>query len=110
MSGHQTGLREPCMEIREFQRMMRETYGKKDARRGLWPTLGWFVEEVGELASALRKGNSEEITEEFADAAAWLFTLADMVGIDMDEALRKYEKGCPKCGKIPCECPEPGSD
>ncbi|MEO0180823.1 MAG: MazG nucleotide pyrophosphohydrolase domain-containing protein [candidate division WOR-3 bacterium] len=94
------------MEIRDFQRKILETYGEKDAKRGLWPTFGWMVEEIGELAKALRKGNRNEIKEEFADAMAWLFTVANLAGIDMDEAVGKYEAGCPKCGKSPCECRE----
>jgi NTP pyrophosphatase (non-canonical NTP hydrolase) len=86
------------VEIKDFQRMIRETYGERDARRGLWPTFGWLVEEVGELSRALRKGDREEIKREFADAMAWLFTVAELA--------RKYEAGCPKCGKTPCECEE----
>lgn len=96
------------MEIREFQKKIRETYGEKDARRGLWPTFGWLVEEIGELAKALRNSNRDELNGEFADAAAWLFTVANLAGIDMEEAVRKYMAGCPKCGKTPCECREPG--
>jgi len=98
------------MDLKEFQRMIRETYGERDARRGLWPTFGWLVEEVGELAKALRKGDREEIKGEFADAAAWLFTVANLAGIDMEEAVGKYRAGCPKCGKSPCECPEPSNE
>ncbi len=97
------------MKISEFQRRILETYGEKDGRRGLWPTFGWLVEELGELAKALRRGSREEIKEEFADAVAWLFTVANLAGIDMEEAVGKYENGCPKCGKTPCECPEPGN-
>jgi NTP pyrophosphatase (non-canonical NTP hydrolase) len=98
------------MEIKEFQRKIDETYGDKDRRRGLWPTFGWLVEEIGELAKALRRGDKGELAGEFADAAAWLFTVANLAGIDMEDALRKYESGCPKCGRTPCECPEPGED
>ncbi|MGB9590695.1 MAG: MazG nucleotide pyrophosphohydrolase domain-containing protein, partial [Candidatus Hydrothermia bacterium] len=78
-----------------------------DSHRGLWPTFGWLVEEIGELSKALRGANREELEGEFADAAAWLFTVANLAGIDMENALRKYGTGCPKCGKTPCECPEP---
>jgi len=93
------------MTIREFQKLIRDTYFHKDARRGLWGTFGWFVEEVGELAKALKKG--EGVEEEFADTLAWLATLANLAGVDLEEAARKYEKGCPKCGNIPCTCGEP---
>ncbi len=43
--------------------------------------------------------------EEFADVAAWLFTLASMTGVDMEEAVGKYRNGCPYCGATPCACP-----
>ncbi len=65
----------------------------------------WFLEEVGELSGALRGGTHEERTLEFADVLAWLATLANGVGVDLDEAIqRKYGTGCPGCGSIPCAC------
>ena len=67
----------------------------------------WFLEEVGELAAALRSGPREELELEFADVLAWLVTLANCSGIDLDSAIeRKYGSGCPKCFKIPCVCAE----
>ena len=96
------------MEIREFQELIERTYGEKDRRRGLWSTYGWFVEEVGELAKALRRGQG--LGEEFADVLAWLVTLANLAGVDLDAVTReRYGRGCPKCGGSPCRCPEPGS-
>ncbi|HDM90094.1 MAG TPA: nucleotide pyrophosphohydrolase [candidate division WOR-3 bacterium] len=95
------------MTIEEFQRIIRETYYEKDSRRGLASTFQWFVEEVGELASALRKGSREDLLHEFSDVFAWLTSLANLTGVDMVEAAKRYEKGCPKCGKSPCVCGEP---
>jgi NTP pyrophosphatase (non-canonical NTP hydrolase) len=47
------------------------------------------------------------LKEEFADVFAWLVSLASLCGIDLGkEASDKYSGGCPKCGKIPCECKE----
>ena len=93
------------MRIGEFQRLIRDIYYEKDKKRGLWGTFAWFVEEVGELAKALKKGEGFE--EEFADVLAWLSTLANLAGVDLEEAAKKYERGCPKCGNIPCTCQEP---
>ena len=90
------------MEIKEFQELIREIYYEKDVERELRATFTWFIEEVGELARAMRKNKGLE--EEFADVAAWLFELASIVGVDMEDALRRYENGCPKCGKTPCIC------
>ncbi len=94
------------MEIKEFQKLIKDTYFEKDSRRGIEGTFRWFVEEVGELARAIRKGDPVNLKEEFADVAAWLFSLANLLGVDMEEAVKKYEQGCPKCGNIPCTCDE----
>ena len=96
------------MEISEFQKIIRDVYFEKDKRRGLGKTFMWFVEEVGELAEALRKENREEIGEEMADVLAWLTSLANLAGVDLEvEAQRKYGKGiCPRCGHKPCICKE----
>ncbi|HEY8506055.1 MAG TPA: nucleotide pyrophosphohydrolase, partial [Gemmataceae bacterium] len=62
-------------------------------------------EEVGELSAALRGGTHEERVLEFADALAWLATLANMAGVDLEDAMRqKYGVGCPGCGQAPCTC------
>ncbi|MCX7836539.1 MAG: nucleotide pyrophosphohydrolase [candidate division WOR-3 bacterium] len=94
------------MEIREFQKLIEKIYYKKDKRRGKERTFLWFCEEIGELARALKRGDKKDREEEFADVFAWLVTLASLYGIDMEKAIEKYKKGCPKCQKIPCECRE----
>ena len=66
----------------------------------------WLAEEVGELASALRRGTREAKEEEFADVLAWLCSLANLHGIDVEKAVAaKYAGGCPRCRKVPCACP-----
>lgn len=92
------------MEIRAFQEVIRDTYLEKDQARGIPATYLWFIEEVGELASSLREGTREEQAGEFADVYAWLMTLANLCGVDMEEALAKYATGCSGCGQIPCAC------
>jgi NTP pyrophosphatase (non-canonical NTP hydrolase) len=65
----------------------------------------WFMEEVGELSSALRGGTQEERVGEFADVLAWLATLANVAGIDLEAAVAdKYGTGCPGCRQTPCRC------
>ena len=87
------------------QRNILETYGAKDGARGVEGTFMWFMQEVGELATALRGGSPDEKVLEFADVLAWLATLANMAGVDLEEAfLRKYGGGCPGCGQSPCRC------
>jgi NTP pyrophosphatase (non-canonical NTP hydrolase) len=91
--------------LNEFQQLIRDLYGAKDQRRGVEGTFMWFMEEVGELASALRNGSHAERAGEFADALAWLVTLANCVGVDLEAAVRdKYGGGCPGCHQAPCVC------
>jgi NTP pyrophosphatase (non-canonical NTP hydrolase) len=91
--------------FRSFQRLIRDMYLEKDLARGAEGTFMWLMEEVGELASALRNGTHEERTAEFADVLAWLTTIANVVGVDLAEAVnRKYGSGCPGCGQFVCTC------
>jgi NTP pyrophosphatase (non-canonical NTP hydrolase) len=91
--------------LSHLQRLIDDTYGAKDRRRGVDGTFMWFMEEVGELSAALRGGTAEERAAEFADVLAWLATLANVVGVDLDAAVQsKYGRGCPGCGKTPCGC------
>lgn len=93
------------MTLSQLQKLIRETYGAKDSRRGVEGTFMWFMEEVGELSAALRSGSDEERAAEFADVLAWLATLANTVGVDLEAAIHaKYGTGCPGCGRIPCTC------
>lgn len=93
------------LSLNELQEQIRVTFGAKDAQRGADGTFMWFMQEVGELATALRAGSQEEKTLEFADVLAWLATLANIAGVNLEEAMqRKYGRGCPGCGKNPCEC------
>lgn len=93
------------MTISELQRIIRETYDAKDRKRGVEGTFMWFMEEIGELATALRSGTPQEQRHEFADVLAWLATLANCLEIDLGRAVaEKYGKGCPGCGQTPCRC------
>ena len=93
------------VSLQDFQELIRSMFGAKDAARGTDGTFMWFLEEVGELAGALRKGPKEELALEFADVLAWLVTLANIAGVDLDEAVkRKYGTGCPRCRQAVCEC------
>jgi NTP pyrophosphatase (non-canonical NTP hydrolase) len=94
------------MTLTELQQQIRDTFGAKDASRGTAGTFMWFIEEVGELSDALR-GNrpKEHVAAEFADTLAWLATLANIAGVDLEEAFRaKYGVGCPECHRTPCTC------
>jgi len=94
------------MQISEFQQMMRHLYFKRDMERGVEGTYNWLVDEVEELGEELKKGTDREATEkEFADVIAWLASLANIMGIDLERAaVNKYNFKCPKCQQAPCQC------
>lgn len=83
----------------EFQRVIREKYFATDSARGTPGTFMWLIEEVGELSTALqdngpgRSPTPEQranLEEEFADVIAWVTTLANVNGVDLERALQKY--------------------
>ena len=93
------------MTLNQLQDLIRTMYGAKDGARGAEGTFMWFMEEVGELSAALRGGSAEERAAEFADVLAWLATLANTAGVDLDAAVAaKYGGGCPGCHRSPCAC------
>ncbi len=93
------------LTIARLQTIILQMYGEKDAARGDSATFLWLAEEFGELATALRSGTQEELAAEMADVLAWLATLANIRGIDLEAAvLKKYGRSCPGCGLIPCAC------
>jgi NTP pyrophosphatase (non-canonical NTP hydrolase) len=88
-----------AMTITEFQELIRSRYFATDSARGAPATFLWFAEEVGELAEAIAHrergdGDQSELAGEFADVLAWLTTLANITGVDLESALRaKYLEG-----------------
>jgi len=82
-----------------FQALIRDRYFTADNARGTAGTFMWLIEEVGELATALQDNGPGKIPtaaqranleEEFADVIAWLTTLANVNGVDLETALSKY--------------------
>ena len=94
------------LSLGDLQRHIRAMYYEKDIARGIDGTFMWLMEEIGELASALRGTDRENLAEEFADVIAWLATIANVADIDLAAALvAKYGSGCPGCKKLVCICP-----
>jgi NTP pyrophosphatase (non-canonical NTP hydrolase) len=93
------------VELRQLQDVIETTFGERDRARGVPASVAWLAEEVGELAQAVRKGTREQQTMEFGDVIAWVATLANQMGIDLDDAVSRYATGCPRCGASPCSCP-----
>ena len=93
------------MELSDFQDLMARTYGARDTERGRAATLAWLAEETGELARAVRKGTADEQLHELGDVLAWLSSLANQLGLSLEDAAARYGDGCPVCGSLPCDCP-----
>ena len=98
------------LTIRDFQRRIFELYGAKDEARGDSATFLWLAEEFGELATALRSGTAEELALEMADVLAWLVTLANIRGFDLEAAvLPKYGRPAPAAARPPADATRPRS-
>jgi len=95
------------LNVSEFQLMMRVIYYEKDLGRGAQGTLNRLRDEVEELREAISAGPGEAISEELADVLAWLASLANIVGMDLERAaMMKYDNACPRCASSPCKCIE----
>ena len=93
------------MHIRAFQELMRQLYFHRDTERGVKGTYEWLADELEELREALEGSDKEATEKEFADVIAWLASLANITGIDLESAaLKKYDGKCPKCRQAPCQC------
>jgi NTP pyrophosphatase (non-canonical NTP hydrolase) len=88
-----------ALSFTAFQKLIKDRYYATDSARGTPGTFMWLMEEVGELATALQdnapgKSPTPEqranLSEEFADVIAWLTTLANINGVDLEAALSKY--------------------
>jgi NTP pyrophosphatase (non-canonical NTP hydrolase) len=78
------------MHIDEFQVLMEDLYGEADRERGIPSTVAWLCEEVGELAQAVRKGTRDQQLHELGDVLAWLSSLANQLGLSLQEAADRY--------------------
>jgi NTP pyrophosphatase (non-canonical NTP hydrolase) len=78
------------MEIADFQALMDRLYGEADRERGIPSTVAWLCEEMGELAQAVRKGDRADQLHELGDVLAWLASLANQLGLSLDEAAQRY--------------------
>jgi NTP pyrophosphatase (non-canonical NTP hydrolase) len=93
------------MDLADFQQQIATTYGDKDRTRGVAGTFMYLMEEVGELAEALREPERHDLAGEFADVQAWLVSLAEVAGIDLNAVTAaKYPAFCRRCEQSPCAC------
>jgi len=94
------------LKINEFQNLIRELYQSRDEKRGADKTFLWFLEEVGELTRAYRRGEKENVGQEMADVLAWLASIANLLKVDLESEIhKKYPPLCLLCSASPCCCP-----
>ena len=93
-----------ALTLGQLQDVIERTFGARDSGRGIPASVAWLCEEVGEFARAARKGTKAEQLEELADVLAWCASIANQLGLSMDDAVARYATGCPKCVRVPCTC------
>lgn len=93
------------MEISALQKQIAATFGERDRARGVDGTFRRLVEEMGEVAKALRGRDRAALALELSDLLAWTVSVAVICEVDMDRAAARYAGGCPRCATSPCRCP-----
>lgn len=93
------------MDIATLQRQIAATFGERDRARGVDGTFRRLVEEMGEVAKALRGRDRAALASELADVLAWTVSVAVICNVDLDREIARYAAGCPRCGESPCRCP-----
>ena len=93
------------MDVAGLQAQITATFGARDRARGIDGTFRRLVEEVGEVAKAIRGADRETLALELSDLVAWAVSVAAIAGVDLNAALVRYGGGCPRCGASPCRCP-----
>lgn len=81
------------LTLAALQKHISDKYEKVDRERGTPKTFLWFIEEIGELATALHGEDRANLEEEFADVIAWLCTLANINDVDLAAAVAKKYLG-----------------
>lgn len=63
-------------------------FAEGDRKSGASFLMLVLMEEVGELAEAVRRGERDEARKEVADVAFMAYSLANALDVDLDEAIR----------------------
>lgn len=79
-----------AVTLDEAQALMEHLFGEQDRERGLAATVAWLCEELGELAQAVRKGTPEQQLHELGDVLAWTASLANQLGLRLEDAMARY--------------------
>lgn len=71
-----------------LQEELARRFAEGDKRSGSAFLALVLMEEVGELAEALRRGEVEEARKEVADVAFMAFSIANVLDVDVEQAIR----------------------
>jgi len=93
------------MDLGALQAQIAATFGERDRARGADGTFRRLVEEIGEVAKAMRGGDRAALASELTDVLAWTLSVAALYDVDLARAAARYAAGCPRCGASPCRCP-----
>ena len=77
-------------QLSELQQLIRERFLAHDKERGPARAFAFFVEEVGELAGAVSRGDRDNLEEEIGEVLMWLLSLANLHDIDINDAVARY--------------------
>jgi len=98
---------------------VRHMYGKINQGKCIYFACLRLNEEIGEVKNAhLFDGYWDNkvylgtrrwsIALEFADVFAWIFSIADIIEVDLEKEIRdRYGGVCKRCEKRPCKCNSP---
>lgn len=85
--------------IPKLQHKIKMIYGEQNKKKGMDYLFGYMVKNY------LRPRASEKISHIFIKSLSYLFALANLFDIDIQESfLKKYPEICPYCFSAPCKC------
>lgn len=76
------------MELRELQARVGARFAEQDKASGLPFLVSVMVEEVGELAKAVRRGERDEAGKEACDVLFMALSVCNALGFDAEAQLR----------------------
>lgn len=106
------GSEQSQWSLGQWQEHLLMLYGAKNVERGITYVLLRLGSEYGELISLERSVSQMTITEikreyalELADALAWTIAAANLLVVDLEQAVdQRYGQGCQTCYSFPCAC------
>jgi hypothetical protein len=92
-------------DLNELQLLMESTYGQRDRARGMTATVAWLARRWESWPRPFASAVATSRSASSATRRRWLASLANQLGISLDDAIARYLPGCPRCAAVPCQCP-----